>query len=85
MTIHMLSALGDRCTVLVKGDKSCGTGQRAGGDKQLLGAPAHLLLGWTGSAPGALASWLTLAVGVGTTWHPLVCAGILPSADADLA
>lgn len=81
----MLSASGDRCPVLLKGDKSCGTGQWVRGDKQLLRGPAHLLLGWTGSALGALASWLTLAIGTGTTWHPLVSTGILPSPDADVS
>lgn len=69
----MLFASGDSCPVLMKGDKSCRTGQRAGGDEQLLGGPAYLLLGWTGSALSALASWLTLAIRFGTIWHPLVC------------
>ena len=31
------------------------------------------------SAPNALASWLTLAIRVGTAWHALVCTGVLQS------
>jgi len=79
VSVHTLSASGDKCPVLVRGDKSCGTGPWLGGDKQLLGGPAYLLLGWTGSAPNALASWLTLAIRVGTAWHALVCTGVLRS------
>lgn len=67
----MMSASGHSCPVLRKGDKSCRTGQRAEGDKQLPGGPAHPLLGWTGSALAVLAAGflLLLELGIpGTPW-----------------
>lgn len=65
-----MSASGDSCPVLRKGDKSC----RAKGDEQLLGSPVPLP-GLDRVSPGSSGSSLPLAVGARSTWHPLDCTG----------
>lgn len=63
-----MPASGNSFPVLREDDKSCRTGQRAEGDKQLLGGAAHLLLGWMGSALAA-GFLLLMELGIpGTPW-----------------
>lgn len=74
----MMSVSGDSCPGLRKGDKSCRTGQQAEGDKQHLGGPAYLLLGWTRSAQAALPAGFLLLLEPGIPGTPWSAQGAFP-------
>lgn len=74
----MMSASGDSFPVLREDNKSCRTGQRAEGDKQLLGCAAHLLLGWMGSA---LAAGFLLLMELGIPGTPWTAQVAFPNVD----